>query len=411
MGSQILAMERMWLTFLLIWCLGARALGQGGGKNPCNDPKPPGGVQQEGCLVQTCKSGTVVESLAEECVALIEKQVEEVMEKKLAETGCSASNEALTDANMFKTPGIIVAGGSWQTKVKLFKPDTKEVCNLPDMPEYFEFSSIDLVDGTPVMCGSWFGSPGKAHMKNETEDREFFAVSGCVQLSPASKDAEWTIYTEDIYSRRDHVSLTTPDGIYLMGGYERRSVDLVKPDGSVKWEIWYLKREIDRGCGIIDDDTIIITGGGGEGSTKVDRYNDKGFVENLPELIETRKGHGCGYFHRDGKKVLFVGGGYFGKYEELASTEMLTLGSTSWTSAAPLPKTMWSFASVSVNNKIYFIVGDGKSRGASVLFYEFDGEKWEEVHKEGYNGLDDRYRGNRAIAVDLATSGFNDFCN
>merc|ERR1711872_607395 len=403
------AMERMWLTFLLMWCSGAGVFGQVGDKNPCNGPTP---VQQEGCLIRTCRSGTVEESLAENCVQLIEEQVEKIVEAKLAEAGCSVNNEAVVaGATKYKTPGIIVAGGSWQTKVKLFKPDTKEVCNLPDMPEYFEFSSIDLVDGTPVMCGSWFGSPGKAHMKNETEDRSFFAVSGCVQLSPASKDAEWTIYTEKIYSRRDHVSLTTPDGIYLMGGYERRSVDLVKPDGSVKWDIWYLKREIDRGCGIIDYDTIIITGGGGEGSKIVDRYNNKGFVENLPELIETRKAHGCGYFHRDGKKVLVVGGGYFGNYEELSSTEMLTLGSTSWTTAAPLPRTIESFASVSVNNKIYFIVGDGKRRGASVLFYEFDGEKWEEIHKERYDRLDDRYRGNRAIAVDLATSGFNEFCN
>ena len=61
--------------------------------------------------------------------------------------------------------------------------------------------------------------------------------------------------------------------------------------------------------------------------------------------------------------------------------------------------------------KIFALVGDGKRRGASVLFYEFDGEKWEEIHKERYDGLDDRYRGNRAIAVDLATSGFNEFCN
>merc|ERR1719474_1359925 len=125
-------MEWMWLPFLLIWCLGAGALGQVGGKNPCNDPKPPGGVQQEGCLVRTCKSGTVVESLAEECIDLIDKQVEKIVEEKLDETGCSASHEAVTGSNKYKSPGIIVAGGNWQAKVKLFKQDTKEVCSLPD---------------------------------------------------------------------------------------------------------------------------------------------------------------------------------------------------------------------------------------------------------------------------------------
>ena len=38
---------------------------------------------QNGCLVQTCKSGKVEESLAEECVELIEKRVEEILEEKL----------------------------------------------------------------------------------------------------------------------------------------------------------------------------------------------------------------------------------------------------------------------------------------------------------------------------------------
>jgi len=409
MGSDISAMERMWLTFLLIWCSGAGVFGQVGDKNPCNGPTP---VQQEGCLIRTCRSGTVEESLAENCVQLIEEQVEKIVEAKLAEAGCSVNNEAVVSgATKYKTPGIIVAGGSWQTKVKLFKPDTKEVCNLPDIPEYFSYSSIDLVDGTPVMCGSWFGSPGKSHLKNETEKRSFFAVSSCVQLSPASKEAEWTIYTDKLSLKRDHVSMTTPDGILLMGGYDRRSVDLVKPDGSVKREVFNLERLIDRGCGIIDGDTIIITGGA-RGSNIVDRYNKEGFVENLPSMIESRTAHGCGYFNRDGKKVLVVGGGYEGKTSrKKSSTEIFTLGSIAWTTAAPLPQAIFAFASVSINDKIYFIVGDGKRRGASVLFYEFDGEKWEEIHKERYNRLDDRYRGNQAIAVDLATSGFDQFCN
>ena len=61
--------------------------------------------------------------------------------------------------------GIILAGGSWQKHVKLIKPDTKEVCNLPDLPSDFSDHSMDLIDGTPVMCGSWFGSPGYSRMK------------------------------------------------------------------------------------------------------------------------------------------------------------------------------------------------------------------------------------------------------
>ena len=43
--------------------------------------------------------------------------------------------------------------------------------------------------------------------------------------------------------------------------------------------------------------------------------------------------------------------------------------------------------------------------------HEFDGEKWEETQQVRFSSLDDRYKGNRAVAVDLATSGFDEFCN
>jgi len=397
----------LWLAFLIFWCSGGSVYGQVGENNPCTNPNTPGGMQREGCLVRTCKSGTVEESLAEVCIALIDKQVEKIVEEKLAETGCSANNEAVSGSNKYKSPGIIVAGGNWQAKVKLFKPDTREVCSLPDTPEYFTYSSIDLVDGTPVMCGSSNSDLGKSHLKNETEERSFFPINSCVQLSPASKEAKWTIYAEINSAKKEHVSMTTPNGILLLGGNARKGVDLVKPDGSVKREIFNLERLIDQGCGIIDEDTIIITGGGYYGSNVVDRYNNQGFVEKLPELNEVRTSHGCGYFYRDGKKVLVVGGGYYGAFmKKMRSTEMLTLGTTAWKTTSPLPKSIWSIGSVSINNKIYFI------GGASVLVYEFDGDDWNEIHKEKNVDLSsDRYYGNQAVAVDLATSGFDEFCN
>jgi len=402
----------------------AKVFAQGNNKTPCSDNK----VVREGCLVKTCVAGTVEESLADECVELIEKQVEQILEKQLSDKGidCSTDNEALADNTAltepakYKIPGIILAGGSWQNSVTLIKPDSKEVCKLPDSPDYFDWASMDLVDGTPIMCGSWFGSPGKARMKNETEKRQFFAVKSCAQLSPASKEAEWTLYTDDIPYKRDHVSLATEEGILLMGGYNKRSVDLLKPDGSIQSSIFDMKRMIDRGCGIEDEGTLIITGGGSNGrsdsvATKiVDRYNRQGWVENLPEMNEARTAHGCGYYHKNGKKVLVVGGGYYGRYQNIYSTETLTLGSDAWTKAATVPmqslKRSYGFASVSLNNKVYFIAGDGKRRAASALVFEFDGENWEETQKVEIIFLDDRYQGQKAVAVDLATSGFDEFC-
>ena len=48
----------------------------------------PGGVWQDGCLVRTCTSGTVEESLAHQCVELIEKKVGKILGGKLAQKGC-----------------------------------------------------------------------------------------------------------------------------------------------------------------------------------------------------------------------------------------------------------------------------------------------------------------------------------
>ena len=82
-------------------------------------------------------------------------------------------------------------------------------------------------------------------VRNETEKREFFAVSSCVQLSPATKEAEWTIFRENMPLRREHVSMVTPEGLLLMGGYNSRSVDLLKPDGSLQKGIYKLERTIE----------------------------------------------------------------------------------------------------------------------------------------------------------------------
>ena len=54
-------------------------------------------------------------------------------------------------------------------------------------------------------------------------------------------------------------------------------------------------------------------------------------------------------------KVLVVAGGYYGSYTKISSTETHTLGSDAWSLGSPLPRAIKSFASVSLNDKIYFI--------------------------------------------------------
>ena len=54
----------------------------------CNHEAPGGNDEwQDGCIVKTCKSGVLESRLADECVQMIEKIVEEKLPEKLAEKG------------------------------------------------------------------------------------------------------------------------------------------------------------------------------------------------------------------------------------------------------------------------------------------------------------------------------------
>ena len=109
----------------------------------------------------------------------------------------------------------------------------------------------------------------------------------------------------------------------------------------------------------------------------------------------------------------------------MTSTEIFTVGeSTSWTYAARLPRPMDSVAYASLNNKIYFIgkllpvfcynnwlIPEDNSPDfwtKKSMVVEFDGENWND--KFEWNDYGD-IKKSAAVAVDLATSGFKDFCN
>ena len=64
-----------------------------------------------------------------------------------------------------------------------------------------------------------------------------------MQLSPPSRDAEWTIFAK-IPVKRQQVSLVTDEGVLLIGGSNENDVTLVKKDGSVENDVWKLKRYI-----------------------------------------------------------------------------------------------------------------------------------------------------------------------
>ena len=57
-------------------------------------------------------------------------------------------------------------------------------------------------------------------------------------------------------------------------------------------------------CAIPDGDTLIVTGGWHPPGNLVTRYNSNGFVEDMPELLKPRWGHGCGFYVSDGQNVI-----------------------------------------------------------------------------------------------------------
>ena len=64
-------------------------------------------------------------------------------------------------------------------------------------------------------------------------------------------------------------------------------------------------------CAIPDTNTVVITGGitvvntGGmtDALATVSRYNDGGWMEDLPELITARRAHACAGYTSGGKRV------------------------------------------------------------------------------------------------------------
>ena len=75
------------------------------------------------------------------------------------------------------------------------------------------------------------------------------------------------------------------------------------------WRTSYGSYNSSHACSINDGDSVVITGGAGEGSItvspRVTRYNKDGWLEDMPELniasdssnLPGRKDHACGGFY------------------------------------------------------------------------------------------------------------------
>jgi len=138
-------------------------------------------------------------------------------------------------------------------------------------------------------------------------------------------------------------------------------------------------------CGINDDGDSFISTGGQLGRTVAVRYNlRERTLLKLPSMNVERDAHGCGmYLDQNGAKVYLVAGGWDPSINFLSTTELLTQDATAWAFSSPLPRALKSMASVSLDNKVFFIGGEIDDWRAKIKerkeILSFDGNSWTEA--------------------------------
>merc|ERR1711970_1493771 len=272
--------------------------------------------------------------------------------------------------------GIAVSGGfesdDFSSNVEIILPKTGQFCSLPSLP-YPVFQHT--MDGLHV-CG---GSP--------EDDAD--AYKQCLIFSAGN----WTTHSSLEGDRVGHSSWQTEEGIFLIGGRNDLDSEYVPNLGDQGELSFALNYSVSYSCGIPDmsSNSIIITGGD-NALDQVTRYDEEGFVEDLPSLLVGRTDHGCGSFIRsDGNMVLLISGGFDGVFTMLSSTEMLVHGSAAWTPGTPLPQARQGIKGVTVDNRLYMTGGmneDGELTDEILEWRDYEEEwglgVWMEFPKAGH---------------------------
>jgi len=255
--------------------------------------------------------------------------------------------------------------------VELILPKTGQFCSLPRLPFGLDSHSMD---GLYLCGGTKVGGP--------TGERNL----NCLNFS----DGQWSLSASLQIGRSEHSSWQTDNGIFLIGGTRGLvESEFIPSDGEPGYMAFPIQYETMSSCAITDVEShsVVIAGGlfvegGISNSDKVARYDEGGFVGDMPSLLVARHRHGCGSFFRDdGSQVLMVAGGLLAdQFTSISSTEMLAPGSDSWTLATPLPSARTGLVGVTVDNRLYMT--GGSSGGASsevtdeILEWRDEEEAW-----------------------------------
>ena len=124
---------------------------------------------------------------------------------------------------MWKIAGILITGGLASIGVLMsgeanpgveavmYIPDENKFCELPKLPEARMTHTMEVVDGTPVICGG----------AKQQHEIDVATGTSCMQFSPVSAEGEWkTGYATLTCPRTKHTSWVTCDGkmVQLGGG-------------------------------------------------------------------------------------------------------------------------------------------------------------------------------------------------
>jgi len=269
-----------------------------------------------------------------------------------------------TSANQNELAILLTGGESFdeeEVPVEVLDTNGSFICNLPQLSPY----NYGHTQSGLTACG--------------------FMVPNCVKFV----SGEWkTVIENTLYPRESHSSWMNPEGgIHLIGGDDTSSTTEIVYENGTNIRSFDLKYDTDRACSIELPEMFILTGGSFrpfEAETKVSKYTKSGWTEDLPDLNEARKNHGCGFFYNDDMERVFlvVGGlgvdaGDGAKY--VSSTETMVEGGFAWDFQKPLLTGRYGLKGVSLPDTIIMTGGyddNGPYNLDEVLMYDPKYSDW-----------------------------------
>jgi len=269
----------------------------------------------------------------------------------------------LLSASVFCDKGILITGGSDSpTSVELFLPGADQSCQLPQISGIRDNHS----QCGKIVCGG----------------DDYYARDDCVQMN---EQGQWSEIGTTVEYRTDHICWSINGEILLMGGsYDEQSTENLNLESGVGQSGYRLQYPSRGACLIQDDLTLsaIVTA-----REAVSRYDQNGWIEDLPSMQQLRNWHGCGsYTSNEGEQVLIVAGGWdTPNFNILDSVEMLTMGSSAWVFTNPLPRDLVYNRIISMDNTLFMLGGGNRAPNgvlqpfSDIWTWNSEENKWEKV--------------------------------